>query len=413
MIQISILSSPGHSGLLTGRPFPVRTCRKVAEASTLGATNSLLGSTTITLAVWSMLATCTACGPTFVESGPTGDSQEIRQHTSSSRLEFGSSDSTASSPLTGAPTGDPIIVNRHGTADREGQHEPTGPSLVAHSVPESCAALLPSRETTDRDQPCNLFASPTLGQPPHVGTDLLLRPPLRQLWFRHPKLVPFGSDFELELPDSEILAHRDHVTSGPFRNPYAGFRDQPLFHRDSSRTTVSHSTLPEIGPPPPRHSVKTLATLTGLSLVGIGVYAFAPSSFTGTTKEGAFEEAFEHFKDAWTKPPVFDKDRAAVNYLGHPYFGMNFYLAARNYGESPLYSFLFSALSSTAFEYFIESWSEQPSIQDLLITPIVGSILGELVYRATQEMRKDGFTKAEKIVLTIINPLYVLQNGYR
>ena len=98
---------------------------------------------------------------------------------------------------------------------------------------------------------------------------------------------------------------------------------------------------------------------------------------------------------------MFDKDNSAINYLGHPYFGMNFYLSQRNYGESPLYS------------YFIESWAEQPSIQDLIITPIVGSILGELVYLATQEMRKDGFTKAEKVILTLINPLYVLQNGYR
>jgi hypothetical protein len=43
----------------------------------------------------------------------------------------------------------------------------------------------------------------------------------------------------------------------------------------------------------------------------------------------------------------------------------------------------------------------------------VGSILGELVFQATQAMRKDGFTKAEKIMVTLINPLYVLQNGYR
>lgn len=181
-------------------------------------------------------------------------------------------------------------------------------------------------------------------------------------------------------------------------------RDQPLFHRDSSRAPVSHSTLPEIFPPPPRHTFKTFGTLTALSFVGIGVYAFAPSSFTGINKETALKEAIDDFKNAWTKPPVFDKDNSAINYLGHPYFGMNFYLSQRNYGESPLYSFFFSTFTSTAFEYFIESWAEQPSIQDLIITPIVGSILGELVYLATQELRKDGFTKAEKVILTLINP---------
>ena len=68
---------------------------------------------------------------------------------------------------------------------------------------------------------------------------------------------------------------------------------------------------------------------------------------------------------------------------------------------------------STGFEYLVESWSEKPSIQDLIVTPVVGSILGELIYLATQEMRKDGFSTAEKIIVTVINPFYVFQNGYR
>jgi len=43
----------------------------------------------------------------------------------------------------------------------------------------------------------------------------------------------------------------------------------------------------------------------------------------------------------------------------------------------------------------------------------VGSILGEAIFLATQEMRKGGFTTTEKIVVTVINPMYVFQNGYR
>jgi uncharacterized protein DUF3943 len=246
-----------------------------------------------------------------------------------------------------------------------------------------------------------------------LKTDVPLRAPLRQTWFHHAKLVPLGDDVEFGLPDSEILAHRGPGSLGNFRNPLAGLRDQGILHRDTSRDPVTDSTLSEVGPPPPHHTIKTFGTLTGLSFIGIGVYAWAPTSFTGADKENEWQEARDHFKEAWTKPPVFDKDKAAVNFLGHPYFGMNFYLSQRNYGESPLYSFLFSTFTSTCFEYFIESWSERPSVQDLLITPIVGSILGELVYRATQEMRKDGLTTGEKIVLTVINPLYVLQNGYK
>jgi hypothetical protein len=41
----------------------------------------------------------------------------------------------------------------------------------------------------------------------------------------------------------------------------------------------------------------------------------------------------------------------------------------------------------------------------------MGSILAELVFRATQEMRKDGLPTSEKGILTVVNPLYVFQNG--
>ena len=243
--------------------------------------------------------------------------------------------------------------------------------------------------------------------------DVPLRPPSRQLWFHHPRLIPVrGEESQIRRPYGEH-DYRDRVSDDTFRNPYTGLRDLPLLHSDTTRATVTDSELSDIGPPPPHHTLKTAVTLVGLTLLGAGMYAFGPSSFTGAdTEENVWEEARDHFKEAWKKPPVFDKDGSGVNYVGHPFFGMQYYLSQRNYGESSLYSFLFSVGTSTFFEYFVESWSERPSVQDLIITPVVGSILGELVYQATQHMRKDGFTQAEKIMVTIINPLYVLQNGY-
>jgi hypothetical protein len=335
------------------------------------------------------------------------------QHRSSEGLIFGPSESAVSQAFAGIPTGDPMTLDRHGISDLESRHESTGPSMVARSEIVSCAGLLTSGGTVNLDQACDRLGSQVLEPPTARGNEVKLRAPLRQTWIHHPRLVPLGNDVEMERPGRDVLPHRDHFTSEPFRNPYAGFRDQPLYYRDSSRPLVNNSTLSDVGPPPPHHTAKTFGTLTAISVIGIGVYALAPESFTGVSKEGALKEAKQDFINAWTKPPVMDKDNGMYNYAGHPYVGMNFYLSQRNYGESPLYSFLFSALTSTCFEYFVESWAERPSVQDLLITPIVGSILGELVYRTTQEMRKDGFTKTEKVILTIINPLYVMQNGYR
>jgi hypothetical protein len=128
------------------------------------------------------------------------------------------------------------------------------------------------------------------------------------LWFQHPRLIPEQDLDELPLPHREIMAHRDSFRIGKLRNPYAGLRDQPLLHPDTSRAPETNSRLPELGPPPPRHTIKTFGTLTSLALVGVGVYALAPSDFTGVAKGKAKDKAWNNFQDAWTKPPVVDKD---------------------------------------------------------------------------------------------------------
>jgi len=246
-----------------------------------------------------------------------------------------------------------------------------------------------------------------------LGYDLAPpRLPLRQSWSHHPAMTLLGDDLELRLPDSYILAHRDRVSSRPFRSYRAGFHDQPLLHLDTSGDTIEESELPEISPPA-HHSAKTAAVLVAGSIVGLAWYRFGPESLTGVDQSKATKDAGNNYRDGFTKPPVIDKDDDVINYLAHPLFGMQFYLSQRNYNESPLYSFLFATGTSIVFEYLVEVVGERPSIQDLIVTPIVGSLLGELSYQLTQKMRKDGFTTFEKIVVTIVNPLYVLQNGYR
>ena len=349
------------------------------------------GSALLAMTVWSVGTILSAGCATTIESGPSRDLLNI---------------SRASSDL-------PDSRGSVSTIQPVQELEVSAQSVIATTIPAPCLAQFTVfSPIMAAGPPCN---TPKVSMPVVrlQWDDLRLRPPLRQSWFHHPKLDPEGDVDELALPRSEVLAHRDHFRPGPLRNTYAGFRDQPLLHRDTSRAPETDSELPEIGPPPPRHTIKAFGTLTGLALIGLGVYALGPTSLTGVNIAKDKDDAWNKFQDAWTKPPVFDKDDTTVNYLGHPYFGSLYYLTQRNVGESPLYSFLFSAFTSACFEYFIESWTERPSATDLLVTPILGSILGELIFQATQEMRKDGFTQAEKILVTIINPTYVMQNGYR
>ncbi len=89
--------------------------------------------------------------------------------------------------------------------------------------------------------------------------------------------------------------------------------------------------------------------------------------------------------------PVRDHDPGWVNYVGHPWSGMGYYVMARQTGYDRTHSFIYSVFESTVvWEYGVEALVEQPSVQDLFITPIVGSLWGELNYRMIQKIENNG-----------------------
>jgi len=177
----------------------------------------------------------------------------------------------------------------------------------------------------------------------------------------------------------------------------------------SSRQPIVPGTLPD-------HTIRSVGILTVAGVATFGVIWMLPediSKWDRSAGPDGFKPGASQFRQAYTKPPVWDSDGWVVNYVGHPISGMQTYLLERNHGSSRLRSFVFSTAASVGWEYGIEAWAEQPSIQDLLVTSTVGSVLGELSYRATHSMRRDGLSRREKVVLTLINPVHVLQNGYR
>lgn len=98
--------------------------------------------------------------------------------------------------------------------------------------------------------------------------------------------------------------------------------------------------------------------------------------------------------------PEIDGDNAIFNYVLHPYAGAVYFMSARSQGFNFYQSFLYSAAVSTiGWEYGIEAFMERPSIQDLLITPIVGSVVGELFYRVKRSIVSRDYTLAGSRVL--------------
>ncbi|MBO4977769.1 MAG: DUF3943 domain-containing protein [Muribaculaceae bacterium] len=87
------------------------------------------------------------------------------------------------------------------------------------------------------------------------------------------------------------------------------------------------------------------------------------------------------WKNVVRKGPEWDGDDVIFNYVLHPYAGAVYFMAARSNGFNFYRSLLYSAIVSTiGWEFGIEGTMERPSIQDIFITPVVGSAVGELFY---------------------------------
>jgi hypothetical protein len=120
----------------------------------------------------------------------------------------------------------------------------------------------------------------------------------------------------------------------------------------------------------------------------IGLIALLPEDISNWDKE---EGIFNKWSDNVKNGPVWDRDTGMLNFVGHPYFGGVYYQVARKSGYRQWDAFLYSTLMSTFYwEYGIESFAETPSIQDLVITPVLGWAYGEWAYTTEMEIREQG-----------------------
>ena len=83
----------------------------------------------------------------------------------------------------------------------------------------------------------------------------------------------------------------------------------------------------------------------------------------------------KNLKSRW----VWDEDGFFMNQMGHPYQGSLYFMAGRSNGLNFWQSFLVSASGSLFWEGFGET--TPPSINDIITTPISGTILGEVLHR--------------------------------
>jgi len=150
----------------------------------------------------------------------------------------------------------------------------------------------------------------------------------------------------------------------------------------------------------------------GAQIASLGLLYVLPESVSGWSDEQKDEMGLSK----WRKNaghPVIDEDKFYINYILHPYWGAAYYVRARERGYGRLDSFWYSAFLSTFYEFGPESLFEQPSIQDVIVTPLFGAWLGDyfMGLRRDIERRAEerGYrTGGEDWIWVLTDPLQVI-----
>ena len=172
--------------------------------------------------------------------------------------------------------------------------------------------------------------------------------------------------------DFSLLPESSSAEDQPLRSWLLGPRELKTF----TLATVGEAEEPVSTGPDWIGLGRDTALLIGYQAVAIGVIFLLPEDVSHWSGK-------DHGIDQWVhnvSRPTFDNDSWWINYIAHPYFGAAYYTRARERGFGPWSSFAYSALASAAYEFGAEAFFEKPSIQDLIVTPVGGALLGAFVF---------------------------------
>jgi len=157
---------------------------------------------------------------------------------------------------------------------------------------------------------------------------------------------------------------------------------------------------------------RDLYYLVGWQVVATAIIYHAPFEFSNWNEEEKDNLGFDQWRDNVTDV-VWDEDHWAVNYVLHPYWGAGYYIRGRERGFSRKDSFWVAVLYSTIYEFGIESFLEQPSIQDLIVTPVAGTAVGIYFEKVRDRIRSqtEPLSFSDKMKMGLTDPLGALNRS--
>jgi len=165
---------------------------------------------------------------------------------------------------------------------------------------------------------------------------------------------------------------------------------------------------------------REMAYLQIYAISAIGVISILPKSVSNWEKDDDYNsrDLFKKHADNVAAGPVWDNDNLSINWIGHGVSGAYYYVWGRQSGLNIPESFILTTIMSTFYwEYGWEAFAEKPSIQDIFITPIIGSILGEITNSAYNTiLENNGLIYGSKTLGTVsrylINPIGELNKSF-
>lgn len=147
----------------------------------------------------------------------------------------------------------------------------------------------------------------------------------------------------------------------------------------------------------------------GYQVASIGILYVMPESISSWSKEDKEQYSLSKWWDNVSNP-TWDKDDFFLNYVTHPYWGAAYFVRARERGYTNWQSFWYSAMLSSMYEFGAEALFEPASIQDLIVTPVLGSLLGRYFVRVRENVDNRSIargytTTKDKWVLALTDPL--------
>ncbi len=242
---------------------------------------------------------------------------------------------------------------------------------------------------------------------------------LKNLLFLTVFVLSGNSTFSQDIADSTAYKDNDQkITNNLYSQTV--HNTTVLTVQNNDTISVAQNTMAY---PPSFRDYKRLGYNTGMfigaTVVAFGILYSMPESATNWDKAAMKENGIAYkWKQNVKEGPVIDKDDWVLNWVTHPYSGGVYYMTARSSGFTWYQSFLYSAFMSTFFwEYGIEAFAEVPSIQDLIITPVVGSMIGEGFFYAKKSiMRHDKKVLKSKVLgttaLFLIDPFNTILDGF-